>query len=146
MTPNQKAALEALAGRPLTPAEETTIDGHLGVFGRNDAAIAAVISEGRTKPKAFEIGKGTIIEVLGLATGNAFLDAIDGNADFRHVKHLLTDGRLRVDSAMVSTLTAGFVQSGLITAEQRTALLALGREPDPITERAVVLALNAVEA
>ena len=31
-----------------------------------DQAIAAIINVGRTRPKAFEIGKGTIVEVLGL--------------------------------------------------------------------------------
>lgn len=145
MTPNQTAALETLVGRQLTQEEVTAIDQAITSLGRDDAAIAEVLSEGRTKPKPVEIGKGTIIEVLDLPAGNAFLDAIEGNADFRHVKHLLTDGRLRVDSAMVSALTAGFVQAGLITTGQRTALLALGLQPDPITERAVTLALNAAQ-
>lgn len=107
-----------------------------------DKAIADIISVDRTRPKAFEIGKGTIVEVLGLAGANAFLDIIDGDATYRHVKHLLQDGRLRVDSALVVQLVQGFMQAGVISANGGAALLALGREPDPVTAAEVSRAVR----
>lgn len=107
-----------------------------------DKAIADIISVGRTRPKAYEIGKGTIVEVLGLAGANAFLDIIDGDATYRHVKHLLQDGRLRVDSALVVQLVQGFMQAGVISANGGAALLALGREPDPVTAAEVSRAVR----
>lgn len=107
-----------------------------------DKAIADIISVGRTRPKAYEIGKGTIVEVLGLAGANAFLDIIDGDTTYRHVKHLLQDGRLRVDSVMVAALVQGFMQANVISAEGGAALLALGREPDPVTAAEVSRAVR----
>lgn len=107
-----------------------------------DKAIADIISVGRTRAKAFEIGKGTIVEVLGLAGANAFLDIIDGDTTYRHVKHLLQNGRLRVDSALVVQLVQGFMQAGVISANGGAALLALGREPDPVTAADVSRALR----
>lgn len=107
-----------------------------------DKAIADIIGADRTRAKPFEIGKGTIVEVLGLAGANAFLDIIDGDATYRHVKHLLQDGRLRVDSAMVTGLVQGFMQAGVISANGGAALLALGREPAPVTAAEVSRAVR----
>ena len=49
---------------------------------RDFEAIAAAVSAGRTKPNSKEIGNGTILEVLGLTTGNALLDVINTAPDF----------------------------------------------------------------
>lgn len=51
--------------------------------------IAAKLSEGNTKLRTTEIGKGTVLAVLPLAIANGFLDVIDNVADFRHVKEVL---------------------------------------------------------
>ena len=58
------------------------------------------------------------------------------------VKHLLQDGRLRVDSALVAQLVQGFVQAGVISANGGAALLAPGREPDPVTAAEVSRAVR----
>ena len=45
-----------------------------------------------------EIGNGTVLETLGLAVGNALLDVLYNAPDFRYVKPLLEQGRLRIDA------------------------------------------------
>lgn len=64
-------------------------------------AIANVINSGRVKPNKVEIGNGTILEVLGLSVGNALLDIIYTDSNFRHVKHLVEQGRLTIDSPLI---------------------------------------------
>lgn len=146
MTPQFLRALQALILANEACAQYVHTNDMPKISGQEaylkDKAIADIVSVGRTRTKPTEIGKGTIIEVLGLSTGNAFLDAVDGTADLRHVKHLLTEGRLRVDSPMVATLLAGFVEAGLLNQGQADALLALGREPDPYTADQVSRALR----
>lgn len=95
--------------------------------------IAAALSDGRTRFVPTEIGVGTILEVLGLATGNSVLDAVAGNADFRHVKPLLEQGRLRLDSAFTRGVLASLV-GALITQEQHDALITRAQQPDPVSE------------
>lgn len=146
MTPEFLRALRAqiLASEACAPHVHTnhmpTISGVEAAA--KDGAIAAIISVGRTRVKPTEIGKGTIIEVLGLSNGNAFLDALDANPDLRHVKHLLTEGRLRLDSAMVTSMLAGLVQANQLPQQAADALLALTREPDPVTAGEVSRALR----
>ena len=60
-------------------------------------AIADALSVGRTRWKHTDIGVGTIIEALGLAAANPVLDALYASPDYRHVKPLLDEGRLRLD-------------------------------------------------
>lgn len=71
-----------------------------------------------------EIGVGTIIEVMGLADGNAFLDALFNTPDYRHIKPLLEQGRLRLDSPFVRATLAGLINV-LVTQAQYDAFLAL---------------------
>lgn len=82
----------------------------------------------RTRFKPTEVGKGDAINALGLEVGNALCDVIDNEPSFRHVCHLLADGRLRLDYA----ITQGALQSlvgSVLTAEHVTALNALALEP-----------------
>ena len=70
-------------------------------------AIAAALSVGRTARTATEIGNGTVLEVMGITDGNTLLDFLFTTTDFRYVKVLLEQGRLRIDLDMVrSTLDA----------------------------------------
>lgn len=146
MTPQFLRALQAEINASPACAEHVHTNDMPKISGAEalakDQAIADIINVGRTRPKAFEIGKGTIVEVLGLAGANAFLDIIDGDSTYRHVKHLLQDGRLRVDSALVEQLVQGFIQAGVISANGGAALLALGREPDPVTAAEVSRAVR----
>lgn len=108
---------------------------------RNDAAIAAAVSKSRTKPSTKEIGNGTILETIGLQYGNAMLDVIYNDANFRHVKPLLEQGRLIVGSPLVVATIQGMAADGVIPAAARDALLALTVEPDPVSDLDVRRAL-----
>lgn len=105
-------------------------------------AIADALSAGRTRYVHTEIGVGTIIESLGLTTANTVLDAINANPDFRYVKPLLEQGRLRLDSPFVRGTLASLV-GVLITQEQHDVLLARAQSPDPVSEFDVRCAIYA---
>ena len=97
-------------------------------------AIADAMSAGRTRPNNVEIGNGLILATIGLASGNALLDALSATPDFRYVKPLLEQGRLVVSSPLVGVALAGMVAASVITQAEADALIALGREPDPVSE------------
>lgn len=104
-------------------------------------ALADALSEGRTRANGRMIGNGTILETIGLAAGNALLDAIASNAAFRYVKPLLEQGRLIAGSPLVAGALAQLVQGGVITQAHADALATLGREPDPVDEFSVRCAI-----
>lgn len=103
-------------------------------------AIADALSVGRTRYVETQIGVGTIIEVLGLATANAVLDVVYSAPDYRHVKPLLDQGRLRLDSAFVRSALQSMVPA-LLTQEQRDALVARAAVSDPVNEYNVRVAI-----
>lgn len=109
---------------------------------RNDAAIAAALSEGRTTLVPTEIGNGTILETIGLTAGNALLDVINTAPDFRHVKPLIEQGRLRLDSALVLGTLQSLVAATVITQAHADALIARATAPDPVPVNDVSDALN----
>lgn len=98
---------------------------------RDESLIAAALNATRTRANKREIGNGTILEVLGLAAGNALLDVINTVPDFRHVKPLVEQGRLMVGSALVQATVQSLVPA-VLTQPQADALCALGVEPDPV--------------
>ena len=108
---------------------------------RDDGAIAALVSIGRTKPSGKEIGTGTVLETIGFAAGNAFLDVIDNVADFRHVKKLVQDGRLIISSQLVMFTIQSMVPD-VLTQPQADALLALAVAPDPVSASQIAHALE----
>jgi hypothetical protein len=113
------------------------------VAARDCAALAALMSAGRTKPNTREIGNGTILETLGIEAGNQLLDVLlSGAADspYRHVKPLIEQGRLLIGSLLVQATIQSFVPATL-AQEQANALCALGLEPDPLTAQDVADAL-----
>lgn len=140
MTPAQQTALEGLVGRELSEAEVATIAPL--VDARNDAAVAAALSVGRKKWAHTEIGVGTIIEVLGLAAANPVLDALYASPDYRHVRPLLEQGRLRLDVVAQAGMLQPLVTGGLLTQAQLDALVARAKVDDPIPTNAVSEVLN----
>lgn len=108
---------------------------------RNDAAIATALSVDRTRLVPTEIGVGTILEILGLSVGNSLIDAINGTTEFRHIKPLLEQGRLRLDAALVQGTLQSLVPA-LLTQAQASALANYARRPDPIPVFRVSAALN----
>lgn len=104
-------------------------------------AIADALSVGRARWKHTDIGVGTIIEVLGLAAANPVLDALYASPDYRHVKPLLDQGRLRLDVVAQAGMLQPLVTGGLLTQAQLDALIARAKEPAPVDEYAVRVAI-----
>lgn len=104
-------------------------------------AIADALSVGRTRWKHTEIGAGTIIEVLGLAAANPVLDALYASPDYRHVKPLLDQGRLRLDVVAQAGMLQPLVTGGLLTQAQLDALIARAKEAAPVAEYDVRMAI-----
>lgn len=111
------------------------------VASREHGQIAALVSQGRTRPSAREIGNGTILETIGLQYGNAMLDVIYNTPDFRHVKPLLEQGRLIVGSPLVVATVQGMVPAVMPQAVA-DRLLALTVEPAPVSVQEVVKAME----
>lgn len=96
-------------------------------------AIAEKISENRFRFVQTEIGVGTILEVFGLEDGNAVLDVIYSQPSYRHVKPLLEQGRLRLDSAFVRAALQSMVPA-ILTQDQVDSLVNKAKVGDPVSE------------
>lgn len=112
------------------------------IAAKEHGQIAALVSAGRTRPSAREIGNGTILETIGLQYGNAMLDVIYNDPQFRHVKPLLEQGRLIVGSPLVVQTISGMVAGGVIPSAAGAALLALTVEPAPVSVQEVIKAME----
>ena len=112
------------------------------IAAKEHGQIAALVSAGRTRPSTKEIGNGTILETIGLQYGNAMLDVIYSDQQFRHVKPLLEQGRLIVGSPLVVATIQGMAANGVIPAAARDALLALTVEPAPVSVQEVIKAME----
>ena len=111
------------------------------IAAKEHGQIAALVSVGRTKPSGLQVGKGTILETIGLAAGNAFLDVIDTQPDFRHVRGLVAEGRLIISSPLVMGTISSFVPA-VLTQAQADALLALATVPAPVSVQEVITAME----
>lgn len=111
------------------------------IASRDFDGISAGVNAGRVKPSTREIGNGTILEVLGLATGNALLDVINTVPDFRYVKPLVEQGRLVASAPLVQATVQSLVPMGVLTQAEADALCAQGFDPDPVTAAQVNQAL-----
>lgn len=101
---------------------------------RDSQRIADEINVGRFKHSGVKLGKGLVIQTIGLASANQVLDVIDSAPDYRHVKHLLERGEMDSwDPSLVNAINLLKI-GGLLTEAQATALIALGKMPDPVTE------------
>lgn len=101
---------------------------------RNTHAIAVALSDGRVRPTLREIGNGLVLETLGLEAGNRVLDLVHNTESLRHVRPLLDQGRLVASSALVGEWLDGLVAESVLDRGQADAVIALGYEPDPVTE------------
>ena len=117
------------------------LTGGFNLTNRDDGAIATALSTERVKLAPTEIGNGGILEAIGMADGNILLDVINSAPDFRHVKSLLEQGRLRIDSALVRATLDSLVPA-VLTSDQATKLKALAEVPDPVSAQQVAQALE----
>lgn len=112
------------------------------IASKEHGQIAAIVSAGRTKPSTREIGNGTILETIDLTHGNAMLDVIYNDAQFRQVKPLLEQGRLIIGSPLVVQTIQGMVQGGVIPSAAGNSLLALTTEPAPVSVQEAIKAME----
>jgi hypothetical protein len=133
MTDEQQAELRAQARADDSCAA--------ALAARDIDELARILSIGRMRASAREIGNGTILEVLGIEAGNTLLDHIADAAELRHVRPLLDQGRLIIGSPLVQGALQAYVQlPGVITQADADKLCALGCEPDPLTPQDVAQA------
>jgi len=134
MTPEQQVALRA-AARANPACAKPLADKDL-------VELARILSTGRTRPTAREIGNGTVLEVLGIEAGNKLLDHIQADPAMRYVRPLLEQGRLKIGSPVAQAALQSYVQPGdVLTQSDADKLCALGGEPDPLTPQDVEEAL-----
>lgn len=143
MTPAQQSTLEACARRPLVQADFDVLEPLLAV--RNDVAIAAHLSVGRTRIVPTQTGIGTILAVMA-PDGGDFLNAIETigatDSNCKWVLRLIEAGRLDLGNPVTR---AQFQIFGMFHPSQVapiTALLAEGVVADPVDVGALSDAIN----
>lgn len=140
MIPTQQTALEVLAGRALTQVETALAQ------ARDDAALAASLSIGRTRCVPTLIGMGQVMEALGPTAGAAVLDALNtAKNDYRPLYWawgLLEKGLLDVGSPATQAQINALAGAGLMTPAQATTLIGLSSQSDPVQIAAVSDILN----
>lgn len=107
----------------------------------NTQGIADALSVGRTRLVPTEVGNGTILEVLDITKGNLLIDFIETHHDFRHVKPLVAQGRLRLDLPRTRETLRSLVPA-VLSQDDVDALLACATTPDPITHTEVGAAIQ----
>lgn len=113
----------------------------VALAARDCTELARIRSIGRTRATSLEIGNGTILETIGITSGNKLLDTINGTVDFRYVKPLVEQGRLLIGSALVQATLQSLVAASVITQVEADKLCALGKEPNPYTPSEIADAL-----
>lgn len=146
MTPQQQSALEGVVGRVLTADDIAQIAQFLA--DRNDVAIAAILSVGRTRIERCEIGIGTILSVMAPG-GGAFLDALEALGATDRNAHwamdLIRQGRFDIGMVATRTQVQALAAANPAMASAITALLAVAEVADPLHYNTVSDALNAAE-
>ena len=152
MTPAQQSALEAVAGRTLTAQEYVDIDSLLPE--RNDVAIAAILSTGRTRIESKQIGRGTILAVMA-PMGGLFIGTLRDIGDIRprtmdsanvaEVVGLIDRGEFDVGMEASRAQLQIFAAANVDMAPGIAALLAVAEVANPIHYNTVSDALNIAE-
>lgn len=146
MTPAQQSALEAVAGRVLSPGELVALDTLLP--DRKDVQIADILSAGRTRTVATPIGIGTVLAVMA-PSGGDFLNAIEvlgtTDANAKWTLKLIEKGDLDVGRQDTREQLEKFATDHGGMASAIAALLAIAEQPDPIHYNTISDALNIAE-
>ena len=110
---------------------------------RDDGAIAALVSIGRTRFRKTNVGEGGIIAAIGdLAAANIFLDVVNSVPDYRHIKKVITRGDFDLGELMAQGAVQAMVTALVLTQPQADRLKALGIESDPVSAQEVAKALE----
>ena len=149
MTPAQQTALEACARRALTQADIDVLDPLLLPENRDDPAIAAHLSVGRTKIVPTQTGIGTILAVMA-PDGGDFLNNIETlgvtDSNCKWTLRLIEAGRLDLGNPVTR---AQFLIFGMFHPEAATpiaALLGVAEVADPINCTELSDVQNALDA
>jgi len=114
---------------------------------RDDGAIAAALSVGRTKIVETRIGYDTVLATLGATAGSQVLDTLEALAPTVRPVYwamkLLDAGRLDVANPQTRASIDGLVGAAM-TQAQADAIKALAVVPDPVDISAVSNELNAM--
>ena len=81
-----------------------------------------------------EIGKGKVIEAIGMDAANDILDVIDSQPPFRHVKQLLENGWLDVSSPVLREQLDQLAIAGVISAENVAKIKSLAEQRHRVDE------------
>lgn len=104
---------------------------------RDDGAIAAAVSVGRTKVISRQIGIGTILATLGEA-GGPFLDGLEAigqtNRNVYWTMVLIKAGTLDIGMDATRAQVSALASANPAVADACAALLSLALVPDPVTE------------
>lgn len=123
MTPQEQTAFRAaVRANPACADAYAVKDCH---------AIQAIMSVGRTKGNDVRIGNGTVLDVMGLTDGTAFLNILQADTRFKFVQPLLEQGRLEIGRASVQDQLQQMATAGALTHAYADALCALGHSPAP---------------
>lgn len=162
MSPQQQAALEALAGRPLTPAELAQIAPWLDPDRRRDDLIAALLSVGRTEVRPRMTSARGLAELMpgGPLAAEAVLLKLEGARDsmlasadaqqrvlgslLRRQLGFLAGEGLDFGSAALRGMLDQFATLGILTGAEVAALKSIGVREAKLSTSQVSDALNAV--
>lgn len=108
---------------------------------RDTQVITDALNVGRVKRQSTQVGRGLILEVMGMEDGSDFLDTLQSLPQFRHVFPLIESGALELMSGRLEESMPQLVAAGALTLEGAEALLSLAEVPDPLTEFDVRAAL-----
>lgn len=107
-------------------------------------AVAAALSVGRVRLRHTQIGPGTIMAALGAANGATLLETLTAlaaqsasNPAYIPIKwalKIIDRGELNLGEPAARDQVVALAAGGVMTAQARDALLALGQEPDPVAE------------
>jgi hypothetical protein len=132
--------------RALLPAAELIAQAEID-------AVAAALSVGRTRHRSTHVGPGTIMAVLGAAEGAALLETLTTMAaaagsvpayvPIKWAMKIIDRGELDLGVQATRDQIAALAAGGVMSAASRDKLLALGAEPDPISEYSVRCAIFA---
>lgn len=156
MTPEQRAALDALAAPAVLSADQLArIEQLLDPEARNDVAIAQVLSEGRLL-----VGDVRRMEIgfvggypLGPAAGDAVLGNLEAHAETaaptarmvaRALRAMRTEPGLNLGDPALHAILSALVPDPL-TEQEAAAIRSMSLVPAPVRYQDVSAALNAAE-
>ncbi|HSD36094.1 MAG TPA: hypothetical protein VLC92_01215 [Rhodocyclaceae bacterium] len=146
MTSEQQAALAAVAGKALSAEQVAIVEPMLAA--RDDVAIAAALSVGRTRLVPCKIGVGSILAALNPG-GGAFLEAVEAmgatDLNVKWAMYLIKSGELDVGMAVTREMLTAFAAEHPGLAASVAALMALAEVPEVVGYNLVSDALNIAE-